>query len=222
MSWYEVLTVVHVVAAAIGVGAAAASDSVFLSAIRNRHVGRDQFVLIKASSKVVMAGLTLLVLTGVGLLLHDLGLVDRPHFQAKMTAIIVLMINGFVFHGRLVPFLGEHRHTRLPEDAIASRLWLFAITGAVSAVSWFAALIIAAVGDIGASYWTFAGIYAGVIVLGSVAGYLLLSHLIFWSEKDDSEIHEQAVAANRVTLVAMSVLLVLLLGSLAWAFTQGG
>lgn len=219
MPWYEILTVTHVVAAAVGVGAATAADSVFLGAIRNRRVNHDQFVLVKASSHVVLAGLSLLVITGVILFLQDLELWEMPHFQAKMTAIIILMINGFVFHGTIVPFFEEHRHTKLSEESVASRQWLFAATGAISAVSWFAALILAVVGDVELGYMVLIGIYIALIVLGTGFGYLLLSHLLFWSEDEEEPRarRDHQPTGKKWSLVVLAVLLVVLVASLAVA-----
>ncbi len=179
MSLYGVRTVLHVSGAAIGVGAAAASDSVFLSAIRNRRVSDDQYVLIRATAHVVLAGLALLFLTGVALLLHNVAIWEVLHFQAKMTAVVVLMANGVVFHATVIPMLGRHRHETLPERMLTSKQWLFALTGSVSGVSWLAALVLAVVGEMGLSYLMLMVIYLLLVAGGAVVGYLLLSHLIF-------------------------------------------
>lgn len=223
MDLYEILTLFHVLAAAVGVGAAAASDSVFLSAIRTRRVSHDQYVLIKASSHVVLAGLSLLVLTGIALLVFNVTLWENAHFQAKMTAVVILLANGVVFHALVIPFLARHHYRTLPEHLLASKQWLFAVTGAVSGVSWFTALVLAVLGPLEMGYLTIMAIYAGFVAVGAGAGYLLLSHLIFWRDRDEDEEPERGEPASTgktFSMVVLAVLLLLLLGGLAFAMTR--
>lgn len=182
MTLYEIIVTLHVVSAAVGVGAAATSDTIFLRSIRNRLISRDQYVLIRAGSQVVVGGLALLVITGIYMAFTNPELIEIPHFQAKMTAVVILMLNGLVFHGTLLPFLKNHMDKKVPEELLASKQWFFAITGAVSAVSWFAALIIAVVGDVGIGYLIFLGIYIAAMIGGAITGYFVLAHLIFWSK----------------------------------------
>jgi hypothetical protein len=152
MSIYEIIVTLHVVSAAVGVGAAATSDTIFLRSIRNRNISRDQFVLIRAASRVVFGGLIILTLTGIYMMFLNAELVRMPHFQLKMTAVVFLMLNGLIFHAKLLPFFKQHMDVKLSKEHISSKQWLFAITGAVSAVSWFTALIIAVMGDTGIGY----------------------------------------------------------------------
>jgi hypothetical protein len=165
MSFYEIVLTLHIVSAAVGVGAAATSDSIFLNSIRNRIISHDQFILIKAASRVVMGGLT-------------------------------------------------HLDKQLSEELIASKQWLFAITGAVSGVSWFTALIVAVVGHVGIvglTYLALAGIYVLLISAGAVAGYFLLAHLIFWS---DVVMPEKKPAKKKPGLILQILLLVVLILSI--------
>ena len=206
MTLYEYIVTLHVVSAAVGVGAAATSDTIFLRSIRNRIISRDQYVLIRASSQVVVGGLTLLVLTGIFMTFTNPELIGMPHFQAKMTAVVILMVNGLVFHGKLLPFFKKHLDTKMPEEWLASKQWFFAITGAVSAVSWFAALIIAVVGDAGIGYLIFLGIYLAVMIGGSITGYFVLAHLIFWSKGEKKKVRTKGI--DMILQVSLLVLLI--------------
>lgn len=224
MALLDAVTLLHVLAAAVGVGAAVAADTIFLGSIRNRHVSHDQFVLVTASSKVVLAGLAVLVLTGIVLLWDDWDTWDSAHFQVKVTAVVVLMINGMVFHAKVIPFLAGHRHDPLPEHMLASRQWLFAITGAISGVSWFATLILAVVGPVEMSYLVLVGIYVGAMGLAAAAGYLVLSHLILWdkSKKEAAEHSKDVSTGKSLSMVVMGILLVLLLAAIAMAVGAAG
>jgi hypothetical protein len=210
MDFYNIVLTLHVVSAAVGVGAAATSDSIFLNSIRNRIISRDQFILIQAASRIVLGGLTLLVLTGIFLMFKNEHLMGMPHFQAKMTVVVILMLNGLLFHARLLPFFKQNLNEKLSEDLITLKLKLFAITGAISAVSWFTALIIAVIGHVGivgAGYFTIMGIYLFLIVAGSVASYFILSHLIFWSSQP--RVQKSGGSKGLVHLIVLLVLLVL-------------
>jgi hypothetical protein len=222
MSWYGIITVLHVVSAAIGVGAAAANDSVFMGAIRNRRISNDQFVLIRNASNVVIGGLVILILTGIALLHLNVELWTMPHFQAKMTVVLILLINGIAFHARVIPMLKEYSDITMPKQFITSRQWLLAITGSTSAVSWFSALIIAVVGDIGVPYQLYIAIIAVLIVGGSVVAHYLLTHIIFVQESNRPEMlkeNKEALRKKRI-LILLITLLVILLASLITAVAR--
>ncbi len=174
------LIVAHVVGAAIGVGAATASDSVFMRSIRNRRVSSEQFVLIRSVSDVVLAGMALVAVTGIGLLVLNPELIAQAKFQAKMLAVVALLANGVVFHVWVFPFLKAHRDTWLGEETLTlGRRWLFAAAGAVSAVSWYTALILGLIDPLEVGLPLKALVFAALLVGGAVAAFLLLSHLIF-------------------------------------------
>ncbi len=218
MSWYSIIVVFHVIGAAIGVGAAATSDSVFLASIRNRMVNHDQFLLISMSSNVVLGGLVLLVLSGVGLLIFNLDLWKMPHFQAKMTAVIFLIVNGIVFHAKVIPLLKGYQHKIMPEKFIESKQWLLAITGTISAVSWFAALIIAVIGDLGINYFIYLGIFLFLIAAGSVVAYFLLSHIIDETGKAETESEKAETDKDKnISVIVLSTMLILLVAALGYA-----
>ena len=221
MTWYSILVVLHVVGAAIGVGAAATSDSVFLASIRNRMVNHDQFLLISRASHIVLGGLVLIVLSGIGLLFFNLDLWQMPHFQAKMTAVIFLIVNGIIFHATVIPLLEENQHKIMPEEFVASKQWTLAITGTVSAVSWFAALIIAVIGDdIAIGYFVYLGIYLFMIVAGSVVADFMLTKIIDkkGEAKAESETaKEESDNSKYISLGTLSVLLLILIVALVYA-----
>lgn len=214
MSLYFIITVIHIVSAAIGVGAAAASDSVFMASIRNRRISHDQYLLINRTSLVVLGGLTLLVITGIILVFMNADLWVMAHFQAKMTAVIILMINGLIFHAKVLPLLEQYQHTTMTEELIASRQWLLAITGAVSAVCWFSALIIAVVGDVGAGYFVYIGIMGFFIITGSVVAHYILTHIVFIKGTAEPESHKakrESTGKKKSIIVLVGLLVVLLI-----------
>jgi hypothetical protein len=188
MEWQPLIVVAHIVGAAIGVGSAMATDSVFLRSIRNRHISSEQFVLIRSVSDVVMTGLGLVALTGVALLLLSPELIHTAKFQAKMLVVVVLLVNGLLFHGLALPYMAKHRDQWLDGEVLSlSRRWLFAISGALSGVSWFAALILGAWDPPEIGFALMALIYLAVAAGASITAFLVLSHLIFKPAPDPRE-----------------------------------
>jgi hypothetical protein len=121
------LVIAHIVGAAMGVGSATASDSIFLRSIRNRRISSEQFVLIRSVSDVVLGGMALVSLTGVGLLLLNPELIDQAKFQVKMLAVVAILGNGLVFHVWIFPWLNRHRDSFMGQESLnAGRRWLFA------------------------------------------------------------------------------------------------
>jgi hypothetical protein len=223
MPWEGLLVIAHIVGAALGVGAATASDSVFMRSIRNRQVSSEQFVLIRSVSDVVLAGMALVALTGVGLLILNPGLIEQAGFQAKMIAVVTVLANGLVFHVWILPYLKQHRDTWLGQETLTTvRRWLFAGAGAVSAVSWYTALVLGAADPLNVGLPLKLVVFGALLVGGIVAAFLLLSHLIFAPappaevEAEDSTLGEAPGGADWESIV-IGALLVVLLGALGLA-----
>jgi hypothetical protein len=220
MSWTDALIIAHIVGAAIGVGAATASDSVFLRSIRNRRVTSDQFLLVTSVSDVVLLGLAAVTLTGAGLVLISPELITQPGFQAKMIVVGVLLANGIGFHQVVIPFLEEHRDIRLDDDALSpARRALLAGSGTLSAVSWYAALILGAMPPVGWPLIAFLGIYGVLIAGGAVVAFLVLRHIT--PELDEEEKlkaeHEQEHGKTRWEILVVGSLLIVFAASVALA-----
>jgi hypothetical protein len=221
MDLQPLIVVAHIAGAAIGVGGAMATDSVFLRSIRNRHVSSEQFLLIRSVSDVVMIGLGLVALTGVVLLAMQPGLIHQASFQAKMLVVVVLLVNGVSFHGLVLPFMAKHRDRWLDGEVLSlPRRWVFAISGAVSGVSWFAALILGAWDPPDIGFPLKALIYLAVAVGASIAAFLVLSHVVFKPAPDPREeaatgtLGEGPAGIEWETFVIAGVLVVVL-GALA-------
>jgi hypothetical protein len=188
MDWQPLIVVAHIVGAAIGVGGSMATDSVFLRSIRNRHISSEQFLLIRSVSDVVMIGLGLVALTGVALLLLSPELINNAKFQAKMLVVVVLLVNGLLFHGLVLPYLAKHRDQWLGGELLSlPRRWVFAASGAISGVSWFAALILGAWDPPEIGFVLKVAIYLAIAVGASVAAFLVLSHIIYKPAPDPRE-----------------------------------
>jgi hypothetical protein len=220
MSWHEALVIAHIVGAAIGVGAATATDSAFLRSIRNRRVTSDQFLLVTSVSDVVLLGLAVVTLTGAGLVILSPELIMQPGFQAKLMAVGVLLVNGIGFHQVVIPFLEEHRDVRLDDEALSpARRALLAGSGTLSAVSWYAALVLGAMPAVDWPLIAFLAIYGVLLAGGAAIAFLVLRHVT--PELDEEEKlkveHEQEHQKTRWEILAVLVLLLVFAASVGLA-----
>ncbi len=229
MELQPLIVVAHIVGAAIGVGGAMATDSVFLRAIRNRHISSEQALLIRAVSDVVLIGLGIVSLTGVTLLVLSPEMIGEAKFQAKMFIVVVLLFNGLLFHLHVLPFLARHRDQWLGSEVLTlSRRVVFAVSGAVSGVSWFGALILGAwePPDVGLTVQL--AIYLAIAIAAAVTAFLVLSHIVFRPAPEAREEAEtgtlgegpgglewEAILLIGVTIVVIGTLALVGFGALA-------
>ena len=87
------------------------SDVLFLTSIADRRIDRSELKLLRIASKVVVAGLLLLALTGAGFLLT--GSPIGPRFWAKMTIVLFASVNGYVMHRFMFPLFERCQKDRI-------------------------------------------------------------------------------------------------------------
>lgn len=152
MDVHTILVTVHLIGFAFGVGGATVSDLVFLKSIRNGKVSKDQYQLIKTVSSVVWASVAILLVSGTALMAlqqFEIGQVPRfgwSFFQLKMVAFFAAVLNGIVFHFLVFPSIKKSVGKSFRTSAMKRRYPLFALTGAISVVSWYTAFLMVAFG----------------------------------------------------------------------------
>lgn len=181
---YTALTTLHVIGAAIGLGGATMSDLLFFRAIKDRLISTDQFHLLQSAATCVSGGLVLVVVTGLPLLLMNPEMLAQPRVQAKLTAVLVLIVNGFILHFALLRFLERHVDRHLEPEDLERRHWLFAGSGATSIVSWYTPLVLATVGYyyVRLPYIELLGLYIAAILAGTLVAYLIFAKKVIYAE----------------------------------------
>lgn len=138
------LVAVHLFGLALGAGGAFVSDALFLHLIRDKKLQRHEIAILRITSKLVWAGLFLLVVSGIGLFLQDPErLLQSSKFLAKMIIVFILTANGLIFHNVHLPFFDalQGRALARTPGMLRARRWL-SVSGAISGTSWTAALIL--------------------------------------------------------------------------------
>lgn len=181
---YPIVLVIHLVGVAMGVGGAVTTDATFLRSIWDRKITAGQLQLIEIISKVVITGLGLLILSGVSLVAlnsHYFSLSDGSQlFWVKMTIVAILTANGVVFHKKILPMLQRHKDTELNTAEVRNKLWLLAITGGLSGISWFTVLTLGVVmQSVDFSYVLIMNVYLLLVLGAVVTGYFGIYWILF-------------------------------------------
>lgn len=165
-----IYTILHLLGVALGAGGAYVSDVIFLSAIKDRKIDETEGRMIKLGSTVTWVGLLLLIVSGVLLVTTDVaGYLASSKFQLKMLIVGVLTINGIIFHWRHIPlleYLGG-KQLRMSKKYIERSNSMY-MSGAISVVSWTAAIVLGALRGLPVSF------VAGVVIYLLVCGFAIL------------------------------------------------
>lgn len=211
-----VLSILHITGVAIGVGGATATDPLFLSSIRNRKLSSDQLVLLHNVSRVVMGGLVLVILSGIGHIVVTPALLYNPGLLAKLTVVFFIAANGAVFHLRVLPHLEQHVDERMNEKTLCEELPVMAVSGALSGVSWYSALLLGFLLPFALPYWLLLNAYLVLATGAVITAYLVMSHIIFTPQPEPEEVLEKQrfPKAMRWTpvILAITVLVLIAIG----------
>ena len=167
--------VAHIFGVALGAGGAFMSDAMFMSAVRDSRFSKTEIRFLKLASVLIWSGLTLLVLSGIGIFSTDPErYMASSKFLAKMTIVGVIVLNGFVFHFWHLPLIHRHTGVHFPtsDEFMHKRVWIL-VSGAVSALSWSSALVLGSLSSVPLSYGAIMGLYGGCITV-AIGGALLL------------------------------------------------
>jgi len=220
---HSVLVILHVVGAAIGVGGATMSDLLFFRAMKNRLISTDQFHLLQVAATVVLGGLALVVLSGVLLLFQSPELLEQPRVQAKLTAVLVVLLNGFVLHSGLLEFLKGKLDSPLPEQGLRARRWTFALSGSASIVSWYAAFVLATLDEVALPYLALIGIYVAAIAAATGVAHLVFSYKVIQAQVEHvEEVITRSVPGTDLpwSMAGLAALVVVFVGSTAYLIAR--
>jgi hypothetical protein len=217
-----IFVVAHIIGGAIGLGGATMSDLLFFHSIKNRIISKDQFHLLDVASTVVFGGMTLVVLTGVWLIFASPELLEVARVQAKLTAVFVLLVNGFILHSVILKYLKTRLDEPLPERELRSRQWIFAASGSASIVSWYTVFVLASAEELALSYPVLLGAYLAAIAGATVVAYFVFAKKVIQSDVGGSEeVTDPSVPGVGVSwhVVVLTGLLLIFVGSLLYLWT---
>jgi len=167
-------TIAHLLGVAIGAGGAYLGDVLFLSSVRDGVISHTEFSFLKRTGLFVWLGVGILTLSGAGLFFLDPSYyLGSSKFLAKVSIVVVIVINGVVFH--LVHFKMLQRligiELKTSQEFRRTSATLFA-SGAVSVISWTSALILGSLRSLPFSVSEILSVYGILIGIGIVMAML--------------------------------------------------
>lgn len=173
---YELVALTgHLLGFALGLGGATISDVMFLNSVNEKTITQEKFNTLKTLSRVIWIGLIILILSGLTMftLIYmergSIPMLASPRWQAKLIMVAIVLINGFVFMKKIFPVLRSAVGQTLSLGLLGKNIWLLAISGTISIVSWYSIFIISILPrTVRPSVFIFLGIYVALIICGSL------------------------------------------------------
>jgi hypothetical protein len=140
--YYEYFLLAHVIATALGLGAATITDVLFFKFLKDFKLTREEGQTLNTMSQIIWAVLIIAVISGLALYLPQMSRLNQsPPFLAKMISFAVIIINGIGLNLLIAPKLEQifsGSPTTIP------RYWrrLSFAGGAVSITSWYSTFIL--------------------------------------------------------------------------------
>lgn len=159
--------VVHLFGVAIGAGGAFVSDALFLRSARDRVLSDDEIKLLNTVGVMVWLGLGLLVLSGIAMFLErPEELLNSVKFIAKMSIVLVIILNGIVFHTYHIPHMKRHVGKHMPKSStFKKRSRFMLLSGSISVTSWLCAVLLGALPSVPFTLVQTLGLYCGLLII---------------------------------------------------------
>ena len=175
------IVLLHGIAAAIGVGGATITDTLFFKYLSDKKISKEEASTLKTLSTLIWFALGLLVLTGVGLYMPEKEtLLQTPKFLAKMIAVAVLIVNGVALNFIVSPkitkinFDDQEPIRDIKNDIL--RHVAFAL-GAVSIISWYFVFILGSLRSTNMTFDNIILIYLLALVIGVLGSQFFAEHI---------------------------------------------
>lgn len=179
------LVILHIIGTVIGAGAATVTDYLVFKFAKDTKIDKDEFQILHTISSLIWTGLFILIVTGLGfVVLHmvDFGTVRNSYsldkIWAKITIVIILTLNGFYIHYRVLPTLKKRLGKTLATPSFIKKSFFIFSPGAISGVSWYSALVLGGWRGLDASYAEimsgYIAILAAAIIVSNIAGRKML------------------------------------------------
>ncbi len=185
MDYEKIAVGVHLIGFALGVGGATVSDILFFQALRRKLLSEERFALLMTISKIVWVGLGILIASGAALFwliyneMHALPLIHSPRWQAKLTLVAIVLLNGLFFKFSIFPKLKALAGQQLSINNIGPIVGKLALSGTLSIASWYSILILSLLPrTVRPPYWEFMGIYLIIVIVGILVSRTMVTKIV--------------------------------------------
>lgn len=180
-NFYPAILVVHILSVIGAVGAVFVIDYFHLISFRKKKLESKIAPLYPALSKLINISLTLLILSGIFLVLTNPALLQSSLFKTKMALVLVVAINGIYLQKKVSPNL-EACMKKGTKACPIKVLYMSAISGSISAVTWIAIVVLSITKEQGYSASTFLTYYSIILILATIIAFLFERKSRKWRE----------------------------------------
>ncbi len=139
----------HLLGMILGLGGTFILDILIFHFLRNFKISKEEAVIMHLISQLIIIGLILLIVTGIAIWLTDItSYLASGRFLMKMTAVLVLTVNGLILNFYMMPEIEKLSLTKEDMDKHQPLKRVAFAIGAVSMISWFAAFFFAMIKDL--------------------------------------------------------------------------
>lgn len=165
--------ILHILAVTLGMGGALITDILFFKFLKDYKITEEENSVMNTLSEVIWFALLLLVISGIGIYLPKIAMYNAtPKFLAKMSIILVIIVNGFFLNKLIAPHLLNIRFVGNLDDNLGKKRKLSFAFGAVSMISWITSFVLAMLKNIPQTYIQLMGIYVGLLIVGIVGSQI--------------------------------------------------
>lgn len=165
-------TVAHVIGVVFGMGGALMSDILFSFFSKDKKLNSTEIATLSILARLIFWSLILIVLSGITIFVSDMDkYLNSTKFLAKMSILLVLLINGYLLNKYIWPHLLNRNFFTFKKERNIRRL-AFAC-GAISVISWLSVLTLGVLDSLSMSYGSVIFIYLIIVLFGVIISLLV-------------------------------------------------
>lgn len=196
---YKFLVIVHIVGTAIGAGGATLSDLLFFKSIEDGVISKQEFNLMHAGGLAIWGGLALLILSGGGIVAYqytqgEVLFLTSTKLQSKLVIVSIIALNGLLLHTKVFPLFRKSLDQNVTKELFLNHSGLIFTSGAVSATSWYAAMIIGAWRGLSTSPFIILSVYFAAltcaVIFAQIVGKFKVSQIK--KKLGETELHQSS------------------------------
>lgn len=177
------LKITHLVGLIMGLGGAILADYTIFTRGIIRPVSPYTIHQTEFLSHIVLAGLTILWISGCALIW--INLIDHPQYLtnqklwAKIAIVVLLTLNGVFVHKYVLPILRRSVGNRLFTDMPRKYLGVMTLFGSISVVSWTVPFVLGKASELNyvTPIWNILGVYAICVLAVWFGMFVMMSSI---------------------------------------------
>jgi len=174
-------SILHLLGVVIGAGSAFMSHAVFFACVKDRRIEKTELKFVKLGSSMTWVGVVVILVSGALLFsLDPVQYIGSSKFLLKMTIVLILLVNGALFHRIHVPIMERSKGRHLAKDLVFVKNSAFLLaSGTISLVSWVSALVLGGLRTIPVGYLEGLGLYFMAVAIAIIWSLFFRRGILF-------------------------------------------